>query len=290
MSDIAGQESTSEYTEAPEAPEAPQTEDHSTGNEPESNPFWGEVEKLTGPNVYKIIQPHLAKADTAARQRVEAVNQSFAPWKELEAEGINPQQVRQAMGVVQQLNTNPEQVYQSLQEFLTREGRMPNQAELKREVAEDIQDEENGNQPDPRDAQLAALKEQIERLGGFVTQQFTSQQQQAAAQEADSWLEGEAQRLTQTHGYSAEDMKEIVRIAAFQAQQTGQDPDNLDAAAAHFNSLRDRFRTAPRPGASAPRLPMGPGGGSPQQTSDPASLSKEDRIAAAAAVLQRNRG
>ena len=287
MSDIAGQESTStEYSE-PSGNEAPvETQDHSTGTEQEANPFWGEVEKLTGPNVYKIIQPHLAKADTAARQRVEAVNQSYAPWKALADQGITPQHVQQALGVVHQLNTAPEQVFQSLQSFLEREGRMPNQAELKQEVIED--EAEDGGQPDPRDQELEALRKQVEQLGGFVTNQYQSQQAAQAAQEADSWLETETQRLA-SKGYDQDDIKEIIRIAAGSLGADGRVPENFDAAAAHFDALRDRIRTTPRPGQGAPRLPIGPGGGSPQGQIAPSTLSKEQRRELVSQMLQRGK-
>lgn len=287
MSDIAGQESTSEISESPELTYSEsETQDHSTGAEQEANPFWGEVEKLTGPNVYKLIQPHLAKADTAARQRVEALNQKLAPWSEFESQGIQPQHVKQALGVVQQLNTNPEQVFQSLQEFLTREGRMPSQAELKQEVAEDLDETEGA---DPRDQQIQELQEQLQQFQGFVTGQFTAQQQQAAAQEADAWLEGEIGRLSDPkNGYDQADIQEIVRIAAFQSQQTGQEP-NLDAAAQQFNAMRDRIRTTPRPGQAAPRLPMGPGGGSPQGQLDPSNLTKDQRRELVSQMLQRGK-
>lgn len=285
MSDIAGQESTSTESSELTSTEAPaEKQDHSTGNETEANPFWGEVEKLTGPNVYKLIQPHLAKADTAARQRVEAVNQSYAPWKELADQGITPQHVQQALGVVHQLNSAPEQVYESLRSFLEREGRMPSQAELKQEVIED--ESENEGQNDPRDQKIQELQEQLQQFQGFVTGQFTAQQQQAAAQEADAWLEAEIGRLSDPkNGYDQADIQEIVRIAAFQSQTSGQEP-NLDAAAAQFNAMRDRIRTTPRPGQTAPRLPMGPGGGSPQGQVDLSSLTKDQRRELVANMLQ----
>lgn len=285
MSDIAGQESTSDLTESPELTAvAPEQQDHSTENEPEANPFWGEVEKLTGPNVYKLIQPHLAKADTAARQRVEAVNSKYAPWQQFEQQGINPQHVQQALGVVHQLNTAPEQVFESLRSFLEREGRMPSQAELKQEVKEDLAETEG--EPDSRDTQIKQLREQLQQFQGFVTEQFTTQQQAKAAEEADSWLEGEVSRITQAGGYDKADVQEIIRIAAFQSQQSGKEPD-LDAAAQQFNAMRDRIRTTPRPGQLAPRLPSGPGGGSPQGQIDPSSMTKEQRRELVANMLQR---
>lgn len=281
MSDVDGQEST-ELTESPElTPEAPQ--DHST--EEQANPFWGEVEKLTGPNVYQLIKPHLAKADTEARQRVEAVNQSYAPWKAFADQGIQPQQVQQAIAVVKQLNESPEQVFESLRSFLEREGRMPSQAELKKEVEEDTEE------VDPRDEQLQTLAEQQRLIAEFLQNQQLQGQQQAAAQEADTWLEAEVSKLKDPKkGFDEADIKEIVRIAAFQAQQTGQDPDSLAAAEAQYVAMRDRIRTTPRPGQVAPRLPSGPGGGTPQQQAvDPSTLTKDQRRELVAQMLQQNR-
>ncbi len=281
MSDVDGQEST-ELTESPElTTEAPQ--DHST--EEQANPFWGEVEKLTGPNVYQLIKPHLAKADTEARQRVEAVNQSYAPWKAFADQGIQPQQVQQAIAVVKQLNESPEQVFESLRSFLEREGRMPSQAELKQEV------QEGTEEVDPRDEQLQTLAEQQRLIAEFLQNQQLQSQQQAAAQEADTWLETEVSKLKDPKkGFDDADIKEIVRIAAFQAQQTGQDPDSLAAAEAQYVAMRDRIRTTPRPGQVAPRLPSGPGGGTPQQQAvDPSTLTKDQRRELVAQMLQQNR-
>ena len=282
------QESTTEFTEgASDAPtEAAQPQDHSTGSEQEANPFWGEVEKLAGPNVYKLIQPHLAKADTAARQRVEAVNQSYAPWKAFADQGIAPEHVQQALGVVQQLNTSPEQVFTSLQEFLKREGRLPSNAELKQEVIED----EGGEDPQ-EDPRLSALEQQQQALFEFIQNQQLQEQRQVEAAQADSWLDAEVGKLQDPkYGFDEADIKEVVRIAAFQAQQTGQEPESLDAAAAQFVAMRDRIRTAPRPGQLAPRLPSGPGGGTPQgQSIDPSSLSKDQRRELVAQMLQRGK-
>lgn len=281
LPDVDGQEST-ELTESPElTTEEPQ--DHST--EEQANPFWGEVEKLTGPNVYQLIKPHLAKADTEARQRVEAVNQSYAPWKAFADQGIQPQQVQQAIAVVKQLNESPEQVFESLRSFLEREGRMPSQAELKQEVQEDTEE------VDPRDEQLQTLAEQQRLIAEFLQNQQLQGQQQAAAQEADTWLETEVSKLKDPKkGFDEADIKEIVRIAAFQAQQTGQDPDSLAAAEAQYVAMRDRIRTTPRPGQVAPRLPSGPGGGTPQQQAvDPSTLTKDQRRELVAQMLQQNR-
>lgn len=284
MEDIASQESVStEYSEPTGADTTPVEQDHSTG-EVEANPFWGEVEKLTGPNVYKLIQPHLTKADEAARARVTSVNQSYAPWKELADQNITPDHVKQAMGIVQQLN-DPEgqlQIYTSLQNFLRENGRLPDDQELQEQVDEDTEED----QPDPR---YSALEQQNQAIMQFLQERQLAEQQQVAAQEADTWLDSERTRL-QSKGYDDEDIKEIVRIAAASLGASGKVPDNFDAAAAHFDALRDRIRTTPRAGQLAPRLPSGPGGGTPTGGAiDPSNMSKDQRRELVAAMLQRGK-
>ena len=284
MSDIAGQESTSteEYTEPTGTDTSIQTEDHSTDSSA-SNPFWGEVEKLTGPNVYKLIQPHLAKADTEARQRVESVNQQYAPWKALADQQITPEQVMQSIGVVRQLN-DPQgqlQIYESLRNFLRENGRLPDQQELQEQVEEDTDPES-----DPR---YDALAQQNQAIMQFLQQQQLAEQQQIAAHEADSWLDAERDRL-KSKGYDEADIQEIIRIAAGSLGADGRVPDNFDQAAAHFDALRDRIRTTPRPGQLAPRLPSGPGGGTPQGGAvDPSTLSKDQRRDLVAQMLARGK-
>ena len=162
---------------------------------------------------------------------------------------------------------------------------MPSQAELKQEVQEDTEE------VDPRDEQLQTLAEQQRLIAEFLQNQQLQGQQQAAAQEADTWLETEVSKLKDPKkGFDEADIKEIVRIAAFQAQQTGQDPDSLAAAEAQYVAMRDRIRTTPRPGQVAPRLPSGPGGGTPQQQAvDPSTLTKDQRRELVAQMLQQNR-
>ena len=275
-----------EYTE-PTGTETSEVEDHSAGSQEATNPFWGKIEKIAGPNVYKLIQPHLASADTEARNRISELNQRLSPWKSLAEQGITPEHVQQSLGVVRQLNEQPEAVFESLRSFLEREGRMPSKAELSQEVEDNEEDEE----ADPRDQQIQTLMQQQQAIAEFLQGQQLSQQQQQAAAEADTWLDTETSRVKAAGGFDDQDMQDIVRIAAFNAQQTGQDPENLDAAVAQFTAMRDRIRTAPRPGSQAPRIPSGPGGGTPSAGGiDPSKMSKAQRQDLVAQMLQRGSG
>lgn len=282
MDPIDGQEFSSENQE-PTAAQDTQVQDHSNDSQNDSNPFWGEVEKKVGPNVWQLIKPDLDKADLEARQRVESVNKSYAPWKSFVDQGITPDHVSQSMGVVRQLN-DPQgqlQVFESLQKFLRENGRLPDKQELQEQVEEDGDEGE-----DPR---YSALAQQNHAIMEFLSQRQQQEVQQVADREADSWLDGEHTRL-KSKGYDEADIKEIVRIAASSIGANGQVPDNFDAAAAHFDALRDRLLTTPRPGQLAPRLPSGPGGGTPNAGAvDPSNLTKDQRRELVAAMIARGK-
>lgn len=284
MSDIDGQEFSDQTSEISESTEIAPSENHSTDQQSESNPFWGEVEKKIGPNLWQLIKPDLDKADTTARQRIEAVNQQYDPWKKLVDQGITPEQVDRSIGVVRQLN-DPQgqlQIFESLQTFLRENGRLPNNQELQEQVEEDADDEGT----DPR---YDALEQQNQAIMQFLQERQQAEVQQIANQEADTWLDTELERL-KNKGYDGEDIKEILRIASSSLGADGRVPDNFDAAASHFDALRDRIRTTPRPGQLAPRLPSGPGGGTPQGGGiDPSNLSKTQRRELVAAMLARGK-
>jgi hypothetical protein len=279
---IEGQEPivAQEPVQAPAAPEgnSPQPTDPPA---PQGNPFWSKVEESVGPNVYKVIQPYLAEADTKHREGIEAVNSRFKPFQPFIDQGVSPDTLTQAMQLARQLNEAPEVIYEKLGAFLQQTGRMPSPAELQQEIDEDATPVDE----DPRESQIRDLQGQLEQLQGFVGTQYEQQQQQQLAQEADSWLEGEASKMKQAHpDFTDDDVKEVYRIALGQVQQ-GQAPD-LETAITHFTGLRDRFRSAPRAAASAPAVPGGAGGGTPNLgTQIPAKMTAAERQAKVVAML-----
>lgn len=276
------QEST---TEEPVQTEPQTSEDHSTQttDQSPSNPFWAPVEEAVGPNTWKVIQPHLAKADTEARQRIEKVNAEYAPWKAYADQGITPDIAENAFNFVRQFNDPNEQIaiYQSLHDFLSKEGRLP---ETAAEVQQVVDDAEEGSQPDPRDAELQALRDQQAQVIEFLNQQAQAQAQQVADQQAEQWLDSEIQRTQQAHPeLDQADMKQVIRLVAFALNQ-GQ-VVTFDQAVEAFTAERDRIRTTQRPNDFAPRVP-GATGGTPGASADQNQpMTKADRIAAVASRL-----
>lgn len=277
---VEGQEP-AENAEVVETDAAPEGNSPQQVETPQSNPFWKEVEDKLGPNNYQVIQPYLAKADTEHREAIEKVNSRFKPYQPFVDQGITPDVIQASMGLVKQLNENPEVIYEKLGQFLEQNGRLPNKQELQAAVDEDDPNEDE----DPRDAQIRQLQERQAQFEQFFTGQAQMQQQQQMDQEADTWLEGEIQNLKSAHAdYTEEDLKEVIRIAVAQTKE-GQAPD-IAKASQHFEALRDRFRNAPRATDSAPRVPGGAGGGTPNPgTARPSQQTAAERQALVAQML-----
>jgi hypothetical protein len=214
------------------------------------NPAWEPIKEKLGDAAFQLIQPELSKWDQGVNKRFETINSEYAPYKDLGT----PEEIQNYRNIVQQLDENPEAMYEALGNFLKENGRMPTQAEAQ-EIAEEVDVEGTSTATDPRYEELAQSQEAI--------MQFLEQQQEYELQvQAETELNSEIQDLTNTRGYSQDDMQEILRTAAFLSSQTD-DVVPLSQAADHFDALRERILTTPRPGDLAPRL-LPTSGGSPQ--------------------------
>lgn len=222
---------------------APEAITESTGPDDSSagiNPAWEPIKEKLGDAAFQLIQPELSKWDQGVNKRFESLNQQYAPYKELGT----PEELTGYKQIIQQMDSNPEAMYEALGNFLQETGRMPTQEEAQ-DIADEL-DDETETTMDPRFDELARGQEQI--------REFLEQQQMAEIQaNADAELANEIEDLTNSRGYSKDDMREIVSRAAFLSSQSDKIVP-LSVAADEFDALRERILTTPRPGDSAPRL------------------------------------
>ena len=211
------------------------------------NPAWEGIGSKLDPVSFHSIQEDLKAMDAAANKRITSQNQQYAPYKQFMDSGNTPEDIKAALSIAQQINTNPEAIYQALESFLSDNGRLPSKKELAAEVAETSGDEQQPVE-DPRFAQLQAQQTQI-------AEYFQQQQYQQDSARADKELDIETSNLRTTHPeLSDADLNNIIGQAAFVAQSTGKIPALSAVYDGWFTDLRNRFLTAPRPGDSAPRL------------------------------------
>jgi hypothetical protein len=213
------------------------------------NPAWEGISSKLDPISFHAIQDDLKAMDAAAQKRIESQNAQYAPYKQFVDAGATPEDITAALNIAQQINSNPEAIYQALESFLTDNGRLPSKKELAQEVKEN-EAEAQGQQPveDPRIQQIEAQQQQI-------AEYFQQQQHAQAVAQADAELQQETTTLQTAHPeLSREDLQEIIGRAAFVAQTTGQIPSLEEVYGGWFTGLRNRILTTPRPGDSAPRL------------------------------------
>lgn len=271
------------YPEAPEgtateAVEPETTTEVSTGPEDNSgiNPAWEPIREKLGDAHFQLIQDELGKWDQGVNKRFETLNQQFAPYKELGT----PEELTNYKNIIEQMDSNPEAMYEALGNFLQENGRMPSKQEAQ-DIADDIDEEASSSEIDPRLEELAQGQEQI--------RQFLEAQQEAEIQaQAESELNAEIVDLESSRGYSKDDMQEIIRTAAFLSSQSDKIVP-LSVAADQFDALRERILTTPRPGDSAPRLlPTSGGNAAAAQNKSVGSLSRNETQDMIAAYLSQS--
>lgn len=226
------------------------------------NPAWAELRSSLGDTTFKLIEPHLSKFDQAANQRITSLNQQVKQYSDLG----DVQTLQQYRALATQLDSNPKDFYDRLQQALTERGLLE-QAAAVREQADQLDDEDT----DPRIAQLQQQQESIqEMLQQQEMERLTAQQsnilgqQIAATRQANPWM-GDA------------DEQQVVRMANAHVLDGSASSieQAMQRAAAEYTEIRNRFLSTPRAGDSAPKLPA-VGGGNPS-ASVPQDLAKATR-------------
>lgn len=243
------------------------------------NPAWEPIKEKLGDAAFQLIQPELSQWDQGVNKRFETISSQYAPYKDLGS----PEELANYKQIIEQMDSNPEAIYEALGTFLEENGRMPSKQEAQ-ELADDIDEQDGDPSYDPRIDQLAQGQEQI--------REFLEMQQDMEIQaQAEYELADEMNAIQQERGYSQDDMAEVIRQAAFLSSQS----DNivpLSVAADQFDALRERILTTPRPGDSAPRL-LPTSGGTPSSAANKSmgELSRNETQDLIAAFLnESNKG
>lgn len=247
----------------------------------QGNPAWAPIREALDPISFARIEAHLKEMDRQAQARITSVNQQFEPYKAHLADR-QPDFVQKALAYADQLDADPVAVYQMLGEFLKQTGQLPSADQLE-EALEGADQQGQQPQADPRVDQLQAQLQQLEAAEN--------------QRRADAWLDSEKSKLMAAHPeLIAEDVTEIIRRAAFVAQQNqgrpGAKVPTLEEAYQEFTALRNRILSQPRPADSAPQLVPTSGGTppAPGQQKSLGKLSRAETQDAVAALLEQHKG
>jgi hypothetical protein len=252
-------ETTPQENSPQEAPAEPQSD---------GNPVWAPLKEELGDFAFHKAQKYLKEWDTAANQRITEVNSKYEPWKQYAERGVTPEMVGQAFSSLQQIQQDPVAFYNQLAEHLRSQGLLQEAAQVQAQAddAEDGWDEDQ----DPRDAQIAELREQNERIMAWQEAQFMEQEQARMNEQASVSLSREMNDLQQSTNLAPEDLKAVLQRAHLYARADVQ--KSLQDVFNEIQSERATVLSRPRPNDTAPRLP-GVGGSAP--TGGPAKRPEE---------------
>lgn len=241
-----------------------------TGNDaPGPNPAWNDVLSVIPQELHQQVTPHFQRWDQAAQQRVEQANsqlEAFQAYQPFLEHGIDPDELRNGLQLLYQINNDPGSVYNAL-------GQAYGLANGAGNPGVNDGTGEGADGQEYQDPRVAELQQNLE----LVSQIILNDQQAKQAQQADQQLDAELNSLKQKFG----DYDEGYVLAMMQNGMSGED------AVQAFQSFRNNLlQSNPRP--FAPNVMGGSQGGAgyPSQQIDPAKMSRQEARQAAIQMLQ----
>lgn len=252
------------------------------------NPAWDTLKEKLPKEFHSQIDPILSEWDKGVQQKFQQHAEElrrFEAWKEFADSGTDPQQLRVAAQMAQNLNTDPLTFYNNLSTMLRERGLIQEAQQVEQKAEEELEALEQVN--DPRIDTLAKQQEMI--IQGLTAQQQAQMQAEADARIAQQ-VQSDMATLESKTGPLPDWVKnEVFNRGALMTQQLGR-PVGLQEAFIEFQKVRQQLLNTPRPGETAPRVVPG-GGGFPARKPDKEALKTfEGRGAAIAEIIQRQNG
>ena len=263
MDDLTGTDSVDTSAEVPTADSGPVDGGDNLASDAGGNPAWESLRTKLDPISFKSIEEDLKGWDKSAETRISTLNSQLKPYKDLG----EVEQLQSYAALAQQIDAQPEVIYEALGNFLRENGRMP---ETQEELQDAVDDTEDGQEY--RDPRFDELQQQQEQMRQFLEQQENSRMEQ----EADKALEQEIGQLQQSFpDFTQDDIQEVLMRAAFELTN-GSERKLEEVAKEYIEKTVNRIRAVPRPGDSAPRL-LPTSGGVPTSNGQGTPLGKMSR-------------
>jgi hypothetical protein len=250
----------------------------------DGHPAWAPVKDALGDFAYHKITPYLKEFDEAANKRITEVNSKYEPWKQYADQGVTPDMVNQAFTSLQQIQQDPVAFYNTLAEHLRSQGLIQEAAQVQAQ-ADDAEQQEDWD-GDPRDKQIAELREQQERMVAWQEAQARESEQRQMNEQATVSLQREMNELQTATNLAPDELKMVLQRAHLYARA---DVDkSLREVYDEVIGERSALLNRPRPNDLAPRLP-GVGGSAPtgNAAKKPEEFSRQESQAYLADLLRK---
>lgn len=242
------------------------------------NPAWSDVLNVIPEAFVPLVTPHLSKWDA----NFQKVQDSYKPFEPFVNDGVSPEDIQNALSVLNVLNNNPRAVYDRMVDTFGEEWGLstqqpivgvPSQGQVgSAATAEEVDFGDYSNiENHPRFQELLNNQKAIAEF-------FVSQRQQEENAAADAQLEQELTTLRSKHGDFDEQI--VLSLAAGGM--------SLEAAVQKYASIANSVRQQTT-NKNFPQI-VPTGGSVPSQAVDVASLSDKDTRGLALAFLNANKG
>lgn len=270
MTEMAGQ---GPETGSPQGQTAPDNSGQQ-GTGQNLNPAWNELLGVIPEQLQPQVTPHLQKWDQNFQQQVSQVHSQYEPWKPFIDGGVQPQDVDFALGLMQAISTNPQEVMTALQEWMNGE-----------EGGEEGEyyDEQGQNYP-PQSQDLDGLPDisqhpayqELESAVQTMAEILLGQREEEQSVQAEQELDQELNQLKEQYGEF--DERYVLGLAM------NDENISLEDAVKEFHSLQENILSGKRqPGPPV----LGSGGASPGSNLDTSKMNPKDTRALVAQMLQQ---
>lgn len=150
------------------------------------------------------VTPHLQEQDKYFQQQLE----KYSPFKDYVEQGVSPDLILGGLNLARAIESNPQEVFESLRDYLGNQGLLPEEAA---QAAADIMETESGDTvEDMFDTVPAELRREIEELKQFRSQQEEAQYHQELEKETNRYTaELETEVATLKSQYNISEAHEI---------------------------------------------------------------------------------
>lgn len=242
------------------------------------NPAWNDLLSAVPTQFHSVVKPKLQEWD----RNYSELAQNYAPYKTWSQQGVSQEQLKDAYQLYNQLNNNPQYVYDQLGRVLgtttTQQQQQQKQKPLDEssDYEDDSEESQGSQEEDPR---MQQMQQELEQL----RQQNATTQQQVATTHFEKQIDTEIQTIKRQHGdFNVPDV-----MNRFLAQiQRGEQP-SVTRAYEEQQGYNQWYQSQSR--GPAPKV-MSPNGGMPSATDTVSLKTSDDRVAAMKALIAQNEG
>jgi len=233
----------------------------STGT-PSINPAWEELLGVVPSQLHSQVTPHLQKWDQNYQKSINEVHSQYEPWKKYQESGVAPDDVDYALGLLNALSENPQEVIKALQEWVGADGSNEQQGQFNQTQPQ--QNDLGEDDPILSHPKFKEMEQAVNTMAQIILSQRESEQQAAA----DAELETDLNELKTKYGEFDE---ELVLALASQG-------DEFDFAALEkaVQTVQERTKVVRQPGPPV----LGGGAAIPAEVPKPSNDAERRQLVA----------